>query len=787
MIKSFLKVAWRHLVKNKGYSLLNIAGLALGMACAVLILIWVNDELTYNKFHKNYNRLYKFMENQSYDGKTFTFAAFPGPFGPAVKQELPEMEYVTRSDWGSNQLFTYNDKNIYEQGLHAEPDFLKMFSFEWIKGDINNQLTDPTSIIITDVMARKFFGNEDPIGKTLKVDNEILVKVTGLMKEPPLNSNIRFQWLAAFKGYENRNRWLQSWGNNGIQTWCMLKENVDPAQVNKKLTNFIQKKDTNTIAKPFLFSIKDWRLRTEFEEGKQTGGGRIVFVRIFSIIALFIIIIACINFMNLATARSEQRAKEVGVRKVMGAGRGVLIRQFFGESMVMSIAAMILAAGLVLLALPAFNTLVEKKLVFSLSNPVIWGGLPLITIACGILAGSYPSLYLSSFNPITVFKGMRVGKDSIVNYIRKGLVVTQFIVSIALIICTIIVYQQINHIKSRELGYTKDNVLYSYLQGNMRQHFGAIKQDLISSGAVENAALANGRVLQVGSSSSDFSWPGKNPGKEVLITMEWVSPEYIPTMNMKLASGRNFHQDGVSDSTTVIINETLSKIIDPKKDLAGSYITRDGRQLLVAGVVKDFIYNDMYKKPEPMIIFCDTSNSYTLLVRLKDKQDVSTAMTKVESVIKRHAPGYPFEYTFLDDEFNNNFKSEMLTGKLSRLFAGLTIFISCLGLFGLAAYTAERRTKEIGIRKVLGASLGNVVALLSRDFLILVAIAAVLASALAGWAMYNWLQGFAYRISIEWWVFIVAGVLALVIALLTVSFQAIKAGLMNPVKSLRTE
>jgi putative ABC transport system permease protein len=786
MIKNFLTIAWRHLKKNKGYSLLNIVGLALGMACALLILLWVNDEVQYNTFHKNYNQLYQVLENQKYDGKTFTFGSMPGPFGPALKQEIPEVEYVTRTDWGSRVLFSYNDKSLYEQGLHADPDFLKMFSFEWLKGDPNNQLTDPSSVILTDVMAKKYFGNEDPMGKTIKANNEIPLKVTGIIKDPPVNSTIRFHWLASFKAYEKRNDWLLNWGNNGIQTYAQLKANTDPVQVNKKIHDFITKKDTSTIAKPFLFSIKDWRLRYDFEEGKQTGKGRIEFVKLFSLIALFIIIIACINFMNLATARSEQRAKEVGVRKVMGASRGVLIRQFFGESLVMSITAMILAGIIVFLVLPAFNTLVEKKLVFDLTNPVVWGGLPAIAVFCGVIAGSYPSLYLSSFNPSTVFRGLRANKDSVISYIRKGLVVAQFVVSIVLIICTIIVYRQIDHVKGRQLGFSRDKVLYSYIEENVKTHFDAIRNDLLASGAVENAALSNNSVLEIGSSSSDFRWAGKDPTKEVLITMDWVTPQYVPTMHMQLAYGRNFYDEGTKDSNSVIINETLAGIIG-KKNPTGEYITRDNRQLLIAGVVKDFVYNNMYKRPDPLLIFCQPDNAGVLLVRLKDKQDVTTAMKKVEAVMKSNNSGYPFEYTFMDDDFNNLFKSEMLVGKLSRVFAGLTILISCMGLFGLAAYTAERRTKEIGIRKVLGASLPNVIALLSKDFLLLVALASVLAFPLAWWLMHVWLQGYSYRITIEWWIFIAAGLMAVIVALLTVSFQAIKAGLMNPVKSLRSE
>ncbi|HKO79414.1 MAG TPA: ABC transporter permease [Chitinophagaceae bacterium] len=786
MIKNYFKVAFRQLIKNKGYSFLNILGLSLGMACAMLILLWVNDEYRYNRFHKNYSRLYQVLENQSYEGKTYTFAALPGKFGPAIKQELPEIKYSARTDWGSRLLFSLGDKSIYERGLFTDPDFLKMFSFKVLKGDTATLLTDPSSIVITDKMAEKFFGKEDPVGKTLKVNNDKSFTIAGVIEEPPLSSNIMFSWLASFKKYEEKNKWLESWGNNGIQTFVELNKGADPKQLNKKLFNFITNKDTSGIAKPFLLSINDWRLRNNFEEGKQTGG-RIEFVRLFMIIAIIIIVIACINFMNLSTARSEQRAREVGVRKAMGAGRGMLIRQFFSESVLMAFSAMLIAALIVWLVLPLFNTLVEKKLSFALSNPVIWAGLPLMAFICGVLAGSYPSLYLSSFNPVTVFKGLRVGKNSAIVYVRKGLVVTQFVISIVLIISTIIIYRQIEHVKNRQLGYNKENVIMTGLNGDMSKHIPTLYNELLATGVVENAAASNSRVLNIGSSSGDFNWKGKMPNSELLVTMEWVSPQYIPTMGMKLKAGRNFYDDITSDSSNIIINETFAKIIG-KENPVGDIITRDeGRQLTIVGIVKDFVFNDMYRKPDPLILFCDTSNINQLLVKLKASQDVTKALAKVETVIKSSEPAYPFEYRFMDAEFDNLFKSEAVVGKLSRIFAFLAILISCLGLFGLAAYTAERRTKEIGIRKVLGATISNVIALLSKDFLRLVAIASLIAFPLAWWMMHKFLQGYAYRITIQWWVFAVAGLLAAFIALFTVSFQAVKAAVANPVKSLRTE
>jgi putative ABC transport system permease protein len=781
MLTNYFKIAFRQLKRNKGFSFLNIAGLSLGIAAAILILLWVNDEFSYNRFHKNYSRLYQVMENQAYEGKTYTYPALPGKFAPAIKQELPEIKHATRVDWGARTLFSLGDKSIYERGFFVDPDFLRMFSFNILKGDTTGLLGDPGMIIISDKMAERFFGNDEALGKTLKFNNDKPYTVAAIIEEPSQLSTFEFSWLISFKVPEANKPWLQDWGTNGTATYVELNEGADPDEVDKKLNNFIVNKDTGSVARPFLLAMSDWRLKSEFKDGKQAGG-QMQYVRLFIIIAILIIGIACINFMNLSTARSEQRAREVGVRKAMGAGRSMLIRQFFSESILMSLFAMLLAALIIVIALPAFNTLVEKKLIFDFSNPVIWAGLPLIALICGVVSGSYPSLYLSSFNPVTVFKGLRIGKNSAIVFARKSLVIAQFVISIGLIISTIIIYNQLNHVKNRDLGYNKDT-----LRGDMKQHIPAIQSNLVATGVVENAAASNNRVLQIGSSSSDFNWKGKASNADLLISMDWVSPSYISTMGMKLKSGRDFNNDIASDSNNIIINETFARHLG-KEDVVGDIITTDSRgQLTIVGVVKDFVFTDMYKTPDPLILFCDTSIATRMMIRLKEGENAQEAIAKVGSVIKSHSPAYPFEYKFVDEDFNNLFKREALIGKLSRLFAFLTILISCLGLFGLAAHTAERRTKEIGIRKVLGATVPGVIALLSKEFVGFVIIASLIAFPLAWWVMHKFLQDYEYRIQIEWWVFAASALLAIAIALFTVSFQAIKAAITNPVKSLRTE
>jgi ABC-type antimicrobial peptide transport system permease subunit len=490
--------------------------------------------------------------------------------------------------------------------------------------------------------------------------------------------------------------------------------------------------------------------------------------------------------MNLATARSEKRAREVGVRKVLGAGKSKLITQFLGESLVMSFLSALLALGIVYLLLPMFNTLVEKHMEVNIFNPIHFGSLLLLSVLCGLIAGIYPAFFLSSFRPVVVLKGLKLSLSESAGWIRKGLVIVQFSISVILIICTIIIYQQIQHVKNRDLGYNKQSLIYTNLNGHMKQHFNAIRADLLSTGVVQNASLSNSYVLNMGSNTGDFGWEGKDPQKQILITVEGVSPEYINTMGMQLTSGRDFYPDIKADSNNLIVNESLAKLMG-KKDVVGSQITRNGQNYTVVGVVKNFLYNNMYAEGAPLIFFSDTSNTNYMNIRLKPSADLRMALDRIGKVMKSNEPGYPFEYKFVDEQFDKLFKTESLIGKLAGIFAVLAVIISCLGLFGLSAYTAERRTKEIGIRKVLGASVPGITSLLSKDFVKLVVISFVIAFPLAWYFMHQWLQDFEYRITISWLVFVGAGLIALAIALTTISFQAIRAAMSNPIKSLRTE
>lgn len=796
MVTNYLKTALRSMWKQKSFSFLNIAGLATGIACAALIFLWVEDELTYNNYFKNKDNLYQVFENQTYDGKTYTFAATPGLLGPSIQQEIPGIKYTARTTWQDRMLFFKDDKSVYGNGINVDSSFLTMFNLEFVKGNAQTAFSQLYSLVLTETMAKKIFNSTDVVGKTVKVDNKQEYLVGGVIKDLPENNQFRFvDWLAPFQIFFKRNEWLNHWGNNGIQTYAELQPETDAGLVNKKLNGFITGKMKEAIAKPFLLSANDWRLRSNFVDGKQSGG-RIKKVKLFSTIAWIILILACINFMNLATARSEQRAREVGVRKVMGSGKGKLISQFITEAIVMSFIAVLFAILIVALVLSPFNHLVQKHLVLGLNDPLHITALIAIGLICGLIAGSYPAFYLSSFNPIQVLKGLKV-KTGGASFIRKGLVTSQFVISVALITCTIIIYQQVIHTKDRELGMNKNNLIYMSQQlisvnelGEINTQFGALKNELLATGVVENASLSNNAAFNIGSNSGDFGWEGKDPNKMLLIGMEWATPEYISTMGMRLMAGRDFHSDGIADSNNVVINETFAKLLAKKPDEAvGKIITREDTKLSVVGVIKDFVYNNVYGAVEPMMIFCDAkaSNTTRLSVRFKPGADYEQSLAKTEAVIKKFNPSYPFEYSFVDDDFKRLFDGETLIGTLAALFAGLAIFISCLGLFGLAAYTAERRIKEIGIRKVLGASVAGVTGLLSKDFLKLVILSCIIAVPLAWYFMHGWLQDYEYRVTIQWWMFVLPALLAVVIAVLTVSFQAVKAALANPVKSLRTE
>ncbi len=797
MLKNYLKIALRNLWRNKAFSAINIFGLAIGIACAALIFLWVEDEMQFDQFNTKKNRLYYLRTNQKYDAYTFTHGSSSGLVGPAMQAEIPGIANTCRTTEGlTSLLFSTNDKPVYASGKYVEASLFKMFTLPFVQGNPNTAFAQLHSVVITEKTAKKFFGDEkNAVGKTLRVDNSQDYVVSGVLKDIPANSSLQFEWLSPFEIYYQKSPWAHEWANSTLSTYVELHAEANPQKINKQLYNFIQKRVPASINHPFLFNMNDWHLYDQFDNGKQTGGGQIQYVHLFSLIALIILLIACINFMNLSTARSEKRSKEVGVRKVLGAGKNRLIGQFMSEALLMAVIACTAAVFIVVLVMPLFNTVVQKQLSPGLDNPVHIAALFAIVIICALVAGSYPSLYLSSFNPVYVLKGVKL-KGGSAAFIRKGLVVAQFTISIVLIISTILIYQQIKHIKSRQLGFKKDNLLEVSVQGDMARHFEVIKQNLVNTNVVENAALSDHETIYGGNNTDALSWAGKAPGSKILVSGRNVSPGFFATSGLHIIEGRDFqasdslHEDGSSKAINVLITETLAKLMGAESPI-GKILFNDGdpsTKLTVVGVVNDYVYGNMYGKPDP-VVFISLPPKYAtvLYVRIKPQSNTAGALTRIEAVVKKSNPGYPFRYRFVDDQFNQMFLSEVLISKLSRVFAGLAIVISCLGLFGLAAYTAERRTKEIGIRKVLGASIASITSLLSKDFLKLVILSCLVAFPIAWWMMNDWLQTYQYRITISWWIFIIAGFLAIIIALFTVSFQAIKAAIANPVKSLRTE
>jgi len=788
MIKNYIKTTLRSLLKNRSYSFLNIAGLAIGITCASLIFLWVQDEVTFNHNFAKRNVLYKIYENQTYNGKTSTFLGTPGPMAKAVIAEIPGIKNAARlTGDGDQALFAVPEKAITEKGNWADPEIFSMLQLQFEKGKASNAFEQLKSVVISEKMAKKFFGDTDPMGKELKLNNTEDYTVTGVFKDLPQNSTYQFQWLIPMANIDHKQPWMTIWGANWCRTLVELEPNANLAVINQKLNKYIasKTKSTNTT-QCFLFAMNDWNLHNNFTDGKMDAG-RIQYVKTFSFIAWIILLIACINFMNLSTARSEQRAKEVGVRKVMGASKGTLIGQFIGEAVIMSFISVLVAVGLIYLAMPSFNNLVQKELSIDIFEPAHLLYLITISLITGLLAGSYPAFYLSSFNPISVLKNIKIKTSAGSGFIRQSLVVIQFSASIILIIGTVIIYQQIQHIKNRGLGYSKDNLVYLNLQGNQADHFTPVYNDLMRSGVIENAALSDNKVLEIGSNNDNYSWDGKDASKNPLISWQNVSPQFISTMGLKLAAGHDFNSDPKIDSANVIINEAFAKQMGKEGRAGGILREGDTRPLQVIGILKDYLYNDIYGTAAPLVLYNHPSGTGILTIRFKPGVNIQDALTKAGAIVKADYPGYPFEYQFIDSDFGQLFKTEMLTGTLAGIFASLAIFISCLGLFGLAAYTAERRIKEIGIRKALGASVTGLAGLLSKDFLKLVIISCLLAFPVAFWGVNKWLLSYQYRVTINWWVFALAGITALVIALATVSFQAIKAALMNPVKSLRSE
>ncbi len=796
MIKNYLKIAWRNIVNNKVYSAINILGLAAGMAVALIIGLWVVNEYSFDKFLPNYKQLYQVELNftTQHDGE-HTQAAMAIPLVDVMRKDIPGIKYAAETDWVGWQWHSLvvGDKKLYLNGGAAAPDFLKIFQYPFVKGSAKDALTDPYSIVLNESTARALFGNADPINKFIRIDNQQNLKVTGVIKDIPKNATKQFTFLTPFSFKEQTESWMKSarttWTNNSFNAFVELQPGVTVEQIAPKIKNLVYEHSPQMRPgkpKVILHPLKDWHLYTDFKNGKAVGGF-IDYVRMFSIIGILVLLIACINFMNLSTARSERRAREVGVRKAIGSQRSDLITQFLAESVLITFIAFLFSILFVQLSLPYFNSLVNSAISIPYANPIFWSSMLIYVLLTGLLAGSRPAFYLSSFNPVKVLKGsIKEGKSA--SLPRKILVVTQFSCSIALIISTIIVYQQIQHAKDRPTGYNAARLMMTDMSGDLNTKYDALKNDLLASGYVESVAAASSPVTNIYSHMSLDKWPGKSAGDEAVnIAAVFVSDDYFKTLGMTLKEGRDFTHSWTADSTSVILNEAAVKRIGLKNPI-NQLVSWNGSSVpvRVIGVVKDALMGSPFTPVEPAI-FSHGHVANNIMYRLSSNANTQEAIKKLTNIFDSYNPAYPYIYQFVDEEYNHKFNLEILVGKLAGIFAGLAILISCLGLFGLAAYVAEQRTKEIGIRKVLGASVAQVWLLLSKDFILLVGISCIIASPVAFYFLQHWLQKYDYRITIGPGVFVLSAAAAIVITLITISFQAIKAALTNPVKSLRSE
>lgn len=788
MLYNYLKIAFRNITKHSVYSAINIAGLSVGLASSALIFLWVADELAYDKFHKNYDDLYQVYMNQTFADGIATDRPVPLPLLEAAKAKVSQIKYAAIANWGEGSLLTRGETKINKNGLAVTEDFLHMFSFDVVKGNAATALTEPYSIVLTESTAKALFGDEDPLNKTVLVDNQREVKVSAVVKDVSTQSTLSFEYLFPFSYFEATQEWVRnskkSWSNHSFQMFVQLHPGATLQDANASIKDIV--KDNNkedASAELFLYPMSELHLYSQFENGKPSGG-IIDYVQLFSAIACFILIIACINFMNLATARSESRAREVGIRKSVGSRRQELIAQFLGESFLITLIAFLLAVVIVELALPLYNELVGKFLVIHYDNPWIWLMSFLIIAITGFVSGSYPALYLSSFQPAKVLKGkIHAGKQASIP--RQVLVALQFGLSIFLIIGTIVIYQQIEHVKNRTVGYDKENLMMIWTTAEIETNFDLVRQQLMQTGVVKSVAHSNSPITDVFSSNT-VDWAGMAPDTRVNFTTIATDYDYTATMGIRLLDGRDFSRDFKSDSSAVLINQAAADVMGMANPV-GQEIGLWGGKRRIIGVMENVVMDSPFQPVAPLIMVFQPDWSSTVSIRLEKNNDLKAAIAKVETVMKKINPNYPFAYRFADWAFDKKFKFINLISRLSAIFAGLAIFITCLGLFGLAAFTAEQRTKEIGIRKVMGATVSNLVTLITRDFSRLVFIAFAISAPIGGWALNMFLDRYPYRVNIAWWVFPVAGGLALVLAVVIVGLQALRAAVANPTQSLRSE
>ena len=792
MFKNYFKTAWRSLVNDKMHSFINIIGLSLGMTVAILIGLWMYDELSYNKNFDNYDHIARVIQNVTNNGEVNTWWSVPFPLANELRTNYNrDFKHIAMGTTGSHVITIGNEK-LKDEGGFFEKEMPDIFTLDMLQGN-RNALYDPTSVIISASAAKAYFGNDNAINKVIKIDQMPPLKVTGVYKDFQQNSTFaELNFIASWDFFYRNNdvgNTEDPWRPNFVSLFVQLNDNADFNAASARIKDAKLKKVNAQLQKKkpelFLMPMSKWHLYTEFKDGKNVGGA-IKYVKMFVVIGIFVLLLACINFMNLSTAKSEKRAKEVGVRKTIGSLRHQLIMQFFSESLLTVSFAFILSVLFAWLTLPFFNEVANKQMTILWGNPIFWLiGIAFILITA-FVAGSYPAFYLSSFRPINVLKGtFKAGRFATIP--RKVLVVMQFTVSVSLIIGTIIVYQQIQFAKNRPVGYSRANLINIPTSNqNIHTHFEAVKDELMQTGTIASIAESESPTTDIWNSTSGFSWPGKDPNLSTDFGVVSASYDYGKTVGWQLKEGRGFSKDFATDSAAVILNEAAVKYMNLKNPV-GQTVTWWDQPLKVIGVIHNMVIVSPYDEPKPIIYTLLNYPGNLALLKINPNVSASNALSKIEPIFKKFNPDQPFEYKFVDDDYASKFGDEERIGKLSGIFSILAVIISCLGLFGLTSFVAEQRKKEIGVRKVLGASVFNVWNLLSKDFVLLVVISFLVAFPLSYYFMQGWLQNYTYRTNISVWIFIAAGFGALLITLVTVSFQSVKAAIANPVKSLRTE
>jgi putative ABC transport system permease protein len=785
MFSHIFKVAWRSLMRSKVFTLINVLGLSIGMASFLLIAVLIAEMVRIDQFHEKKNRLYAVYANVKENGQTYTFRGSSSLLAPAIKSKYPQVEDVVRTHHVSNFIFHHNDKHLESAGYLTDPGFLTSFTFPLLQGNAETALQNPDNIVLTESFAKKLFGNADPIGQTVRVDSTAVFKVTGIAKEPPIYSMFNFDYLMPYS-YRKRVGWeVEKWNDYSVDTYVLLKPGVDENSANAALKNIVKQNSPNLTNELLLYPHPKVYLYGRFENGKSVGGG-IDFVIRMGWIALFILLIACINYVNLSTARSMLRAREVGIRKVVGASKKLLVSQYIGEAIVVAALAAFIGLGIAQVSLRSFSELVFMRLSIPYTNVYFWlSGISFILVT-GFIAGIYPALVLSAYRPVKVLKGIITAARSKLSP-RKVLVVFQFSFAIVFIICTIVVYRQIKLGQQFDTGYDQQGLAYIYLRGDLPKNYNVFKNELLASGAVTSLARTNSPITQVWSSTDTYEWAGKNENFKPNIHEYHTDNDFVTTMKLKIIAGRDINTIKYpNDSMAVLLNEAAAKMMGFENPV-GQLIRSHEGDWHVVGVVNDFIAINPYAPVEPMVIQGPKNWFGTVTFRLNDTRRASANVATINKLLTKYNPEYPSTLTFVDDDYQQKFSGSRSLAELALLFAVMSIFISCLGLYGLAMFMAISRVKEIGIRKVLGATVLNIAGLLSRDFIRLVLIAFVIASPVAVWILNSWLQGFTYRINISWWIFVITAIVSILIALFTISYQAMKAAMANPVKNLRAE